>query len=52
MTAAEFLQARGKPNEVRRISQPDAESVIGRVPEDLGEFWIQHGVGYYADRNY
>jgi len=52
MTAAEFLQARGKPNEVRRISQPDAESVIGRVPEDLREFWMQYGVGYYANRNY
>ncbi|PDS75650.1 GAD-like domain-containing protein [Rhizobium sp. L43] len=52
MTAAEFLEARGKPNEARRISEAEAESAVGRVPEELRQFWMQHGVGYYAKRNY
>lgn len=52
MSVAEFLEARGKPREARRISEAEVDSVIGRVPEDLREFWIQHGVGYYANRNY
>lgn len=52
MTVAEFLEARGKPHEARRISEAEAESVVERVPEDLIEFWMQHGVGYYANRNY
>ncbi|MBP2561410.1 hypothetical protein J2857_004200 [Neorhizobium galegae] len=52
MTAAEFLEARGKPHDARKISQDEAESGAGRVPEDLIEFWMQYGVGYYANRNY
>lgn len=52
MTAEEFLDARGKPHEARRISETEAESVVERVPDDLIEFWMQHGVGYYANRNY
>ncbi|MBY5461065.1 hypothetical protein EHI47_18570 [Rhizobium leguminosarum] len=52
MTVTEFLEARGKPHEARRISEAEAEGAVGRVPEDLREFWMQYGVGYYANRNY
>ncbi|MGR9200564.1 GAD-like domain-containing protein [Rhizobium leguminosarum] len=52
MTAAEFLEARGEPHEARGITEAEAESAVGRVPEGLREFWMQHGVGYYANRNY
>ncbi|MBY5774794.1 hypothetical protein HFN63_32690 [Rhizobium leguminosarum] len=52
MTAAEFLEARGKPHEARRISEAEGEGAVGRVPEELRQFWMQYGVGYYANRNY
>lgn len=52
MTAEEFLEARGKPHEARRISEAEAENAVARVPEDLRKFWMQHGVGSYANRNY
>ncbi|WP_064824049.1 GAD-like domain-containing protein [Rhizobium phaseoli] len=52
MSAAGFLKVRGTPREARRVSEAEADSAVGRVPEDLREFWIQHGVGYYANRNY
>ncbi|WP_064696837.1 GAD-like domain-containing protein [Rhizobium aegyptiacum] len=52
MIAEEFLEARGKPHEARRLSEAEAEGAVGRVPEELREFWLQYGVGYYAERNY
>ncbi|MGO8105366.1 hypothetical protein AB9F46_33875 [Rhizobium leguminosarum] len=45
MTAAEFVETRGKPHEARQISEAEAKSALGRVPEDLREFWMQYGVG-------
>ncbi|MGY5803976.1 GAD-like domain-containing protein [Rhizobium hainanense] len=52
MSADEFLAARGKPRETMQVSEAEAAKAHGRVPADLIAFWVEHGVGYYSDRNY
>jgi hypothetical protein len=52
MSADEFLTARGEPRQAKRISEVEANRAHDRLPADLIAFWAEHGVGYYADRNY
>ncbi|TIX90723.1 GAD-like domain-containing protein [Rhizobium sp. P44RR-XXIV] len=52
MSADEFLETRGEPRQAKRISETEANKARDRVPADLIAFWAEHGVGYYADRNY
>jgi hypothetical protein len=52
VSVEDFLKMRGEPRQAKRVFPTEATKAAGRLPDDLTRFWVQHGLGYYADRNY
>ena len=52
ITKGEFIAEFGSPKDNNNVNSTDADNYRGRVPDELIEYWIKHGTGYYADRNY
>jgi hypothetical protein len=49
MTAEEFFSEFGRPNNAQIVPSSEAVSARGRLPDDLIDFWIDHGIGSYAN---
>ncbi|MDD7973483.1 GAD-like domain-containing protein [Roseinatronobacter alkalisoli] len=52
MSAQDFLDYCGSPKEPIRLDPELAPRFAARVPTDLVSFWIDEGIGSYADDNY
>ncbi|NJO32624.1 MAG: hypothetical protein HC869_05320 [Rhodospirillales bacterium] len=48
MNKQDFLEEFGAPVDSYALGQGFAESLRGRVPDDLISFWLEYGVGSYA----
>jgi GAD-like domain len=49
MTAEEFFSEFGRPNNTQIVPIDEAVSARGRLPCELIDFWIEHGIGSYAN---
>lgn len=52
MPKDEFVAAYGPPRDPVVPSDAVVEAAKGRLPEELIQLWQEHGLGWYADRNY
>lgn len=48
MSAEEFLRIAGRPENVRSVTSEEIKSALGRIPDELLEFYVNNGIGSYA----